>query len=143
MTSGDVVYSLRFSLIKILPGPGFELRSTAGESSVLTARLYMLYNVKLFYYIRLLIYRVSARHQQDTSKAPARHQQGTSKAPTRHQQGTSKTPARHQQGNSKATARHQQGNSKAPARHQQGTSKIPARHQQDTSTHIHVQTIHT
>ena len=37
MTTGDVVYSLKFSLIKILPEPGFKLRSTAGESSVLTA----------------------------------------------------------------------------------------------------------
>ena len=38
------VYSLRFSLIKILPEPGFDLGSTAGESSVLkTARLHMLY----------------------------------------------------------------------------------------------------
>ena len=43
MTTGDVVYSLRFSLIKILPGPGFDLGSTAGESCVLTARLHMLY----------------------------------------------------------------------------------------------------
>ena len=34
MTTGGVVYSLRFSLIKILPEPGFELRSTAGESGV-------------------------------------------------------------------------------------------------------------
>ena len=39
MTTGDVVYSLRFSLIKILPEPGFDLGSTAGESCVLTARL--------------------------------------------------------------------------------------------------------
>ena len=31
MTTGDVVYSLRFSLIKILPEPGFDLGSTAGE----------------------------------------------------------------------------------------------------------------
>ena len=37
MTTGDVVYSLRFSLIKILPEPGFDLGSTAGESCVLTA----------------------------------------------------------------------------------------------------------
>ena len=42
MTTGDVVYSLRFSLIKILPEPGFDLGSTAGESCVLTARLHML-----------------------------------------------------------------------------------------------------
>ena len=41
MTTGDVVYSPRFSLIKIFPEPGFELRSPAGESSVLTARLHM------------------------------------------------------------------------------------------------------
>ena len=40
MTTGDVVYSLRFSLIKILPEPGFDLGSTAGESCVLTARLH-------------------------------------------------------------------------------------------------------
>ena len=43
MTTGDVVYSLRFSLIKILPEPGFDLGSTAGKSCVLTARLHMLY----------------------------------------------------------------------------------------------------
>ena len=43
MTTGDVVYSLRFSLIKIWPEPGFDLGSTAGESGVLTARLPMLY----------------------------------------------------------------------------------------------------
>ena len=43
MTTGDVVYSLRFSLIKILPEPGFNLGSTAGESCVLNARLHMLY----------------------------------------------------------------------------------------------------
>ena len=42
MTTGDVVYSLRFSLIKILPEPGFDLGSTAGESCVLTARLHTL-----------------------------------------------------------------------------------------------------
>ena len=42
MTTGDVVYSLRFSLIKILPEPGFDLGSTAGESCKLTARLHML-----------------------------------------------------------------------------------------------------
>ena len=42
MTTGDVVYSLRFSLIKILPEPGFDLGLTAGESCVLTARLPML-----------------------------------------------------------------------------------------------------
>ena len=34
MTTGDVVYSLRFSLIKILP---------AGQSSVLTARLHSIW----------------------------------------------------------------------------------------------------
>ena len=45
MTTGDVVYSLRFSLIKILPEPGFDLGSTAGESCVLTARLHMLYEI--------------------------------------------------------------------------------------------------
>ena len=41
MTTGDVlvVYSLSFSLIKILPGPGFDLGSTAGESCVLAAYL--------------------------------------------------------------------------------------------------------
>ena len=44
MTTGDVVYSLRFSLIKILPEPRFDLGSTAGESCVLTARLHMLYD---------------------------------------------------------------------------------------------------
>ena len=33
---------MRFSLIKLLPEPGFNLGSTAGESSVLTARLHML-----------------------------------------------------------------------------------------------------
>ena len=43
MATGDVVYSLIFSLIKILPEPEFDLGSTAGESSVLTARLHMLY----------------------------------------------------------------------------------------------------
>ena len=42
MTTGDVVYSLRFSLIKILPELGFDLGMIAGESSVLTARLHML-----------------------------------------------------------------------------------------------------
>ena len=35
-----VIYSLRFSLIKILPEPVFKLGSTAGESSVLTSRLH-------------------------------------------------------------------------------------------------------
>ena len=40
---GDVVYRLKFSLIKILPEPRFELRSTAGVFSVLTARIHMLY----------------------------------------------------------------------------------------------------
>ena len=49
MTTGDVVYSLRFSLIKILPEPGFDLGSTAGESCVLTARLHMLYCSTLWY----------------------------------------------------------------------------------------------
>ena len=43
MATGNVVYSLRFSLIKILPEPGFDLGSTAGESSVLTAKLHILY----------------------------------------------------------------------------------------------------
>ena len=47
MTTGDVVYSLRFSLIKILPEPVFDLGSTAGESSVLTARLHLLYDAKI------------------------------------------------------------------------------------------------
>ena len=42
MTTGDVVYSLRFSPIKILPEPGFDLGSTAGEASVLTARLHIM-----------------------------------------------------------------------------------------------------
>ena len=42
MTTGDVVYSLRFSLIKILPEPGFDLGSAAGDSCMLTARLHML-----------------------------------------------------------------------------------------------------
>ena len=41
MATGNVVYSLRFSLIKILPEPGFDLGSTV--SSVLTAKLHMLY----------------------------------------------------------------------------------------------------
>ena len=45
MTAGDVVYSLRISLIKILPEPGFDLGSTAGESCVLTARLHI--NMKI------------------------------------------------------------------------------------------------
>ena len=49
MTTGDVVYSLRFSLIKILPEPGFDLGSTAEESCVLTARLHMLYCLPLDY----------------------------------------------------------------------------------------------
>ena len=44
MATGDVVYSLRFSLIKILPESGFDLGSTAGEFCVLTARLHMLYS---------------------------------------------------------------------------------------------------
>ena len=44
MVTGDVVYSLRFSQIKILPEPGFDLGSTAGESCVLNARLHMLSN---------------------------------------------------------------------------------------------------
>ena len=44
MTTGDVVYSLRFFTHQSAePGPGFELRSTAGESRMLTARLHMLY----------------------------------------------------------------------------------------------------
>ena len=43
MTTRDVVYNLRFSLAKILPEPGFDLGSTAGESCVLTARLHMQY----------------------------------------------------------------------------------------------------
>ena len=51
MTTGDVVYSLRFSLIKILPEPGFDLGSTAGESCVLTARLHMLDNNFSFHII--------------------------------------------------------------------------------------------
>ena len=43
MTTGDVVYSLRYSLIKSAePEPGFDLGSTAGESSTLTTRLHML-----------------------------------------------------------------------------------------------------
>ena len=46
MTTEDVVYSLRFSLIKVLPEPGFHLCSTVGESCVLTARLHMLYNMQ-------------------------------------------------------------------------------------------------
>ena len=37
MTTGDGVYSLRFSLVKILPELRFDLGSTAGESGVLTA----------------------------------------------------------------------------------------------------------
>ena len=41
MTTGDVVHSLRFSLIKIFPESGFDLGSTSGESSVLTTRLHM------------------------------------------------------------------------------------------------------
>ena len=49
MTTGDVVYSLRFSLIKILPEPGFDLGSTAGESCVLTARLHMLYYIEFVF----------------------------------------------------------------------------------------------
>ena len=49
MTTGDVVYSLRFSLIKILPEPGFDPGSTAGESCVLTARLHMLYGIRPVY----------------------------------------------------------------------------------------------
>ena len=58
MTTGDVVYSLRFSLIKILPEPGFDLGSTAGESCVLTARLHMLYKNKRILILRSVIYRV-------------------------------------------------------------------------------------
>ena len=34
------IYNLRFSPIKILPESGFDLGSTTGESSVLTARLH-------------------------------------------------------------------------------------------------------
>ena len=34
MTTGDVVYSLRFSLIKILPEPGFDLGSTQDSPAV-------------------------------------------------------------------------------------------------------------
>ena len=49
MTTGDVVYSLRFSHIKILPEPGFDLGLTAGESSVLIARLHMLYTLHRIY----------------------------------------------------------------------------------------------
>ena len=41
MTTGDVVYSLRISLIKILPEPGFDLGSRVGESRVLTAKLHI------------------------------------------------------------------------------------------------------
>ena len=47
MTTGDVIYSLRFSLIKILPEPGFDLGSTAGESCVLTARLHMSFHSQM------------------------------------------------------------------------------------------------
>ena len=48
MTTGDVVYSLRFSLIKSAePEPGFDHRSTAGESSMLTIRLHILYIIVL------------------------------------------------------------------------------------------------
>ena len=58
MTTGDVVYSLRFSLIKILPEPGFDLGSTAGESCVLTARLHMLYiYIYIYIYIAIIIIR--------------------------------------------------------------------------------------
>ena len=56
MTTGDVVYSLRFSLIKILPEPGFDLGSTAGESCVLTARLHMLYSSGIALVIKILTY---------------------------------------------------------------------------------------
>ena len=43
MTTGDVVYSLRFFTHQnAKPEPKFKLRSTAGESSMLTARLHML-----------------------------------------------------------------------------------------------------
>ena len=45
MTTGDVVYSLRFSLIKILHEPGFDLGLTAEESRVRTAKLHMLYTI--------------------------------------------------------------------------------------------------
>ena len=39
----DVVYSLRLSLIKIIPEPGFDLGSTWEGFSVLTTRLHMLH----------------------------------------------------------------------------------------------------
>ena len=51
MTTGYVVYGMRFSLIKLLPEPGFDLESTAGESSVLTARLHMLYGVRALLFL--------------------------------------------------------------------------------------------
>ena len=40
MTTGDVVYSLRFSLIKILPEPG---ECGVPQGSVLGARMYAMY----------------------------------------------------------------------------------------------------
>ena len=44
MTTGNVVYSLRFFTYQNAePDPRFKLRLTAGESSMLTARLHMLY----------------------------------------------------------------------------------------------------
>ena len=49
MTTGDGVYSLRFSLIKILPEHGFDLGSTTGESRVLTARLHYYSMLKLMF----------------------------------------------------------------------------------------------
>ena len=49
MTTGDEVYSLRFfSHQSAEPEPGFELGSTAGESSMLTARLHMLYQMQIW-----------------------------------------------------------------------------------------------
>ena len=57
MTTGDVVYSLRFFTHQSAePEPGFELRSTAAESSMLTARLHMLYNMHVIsYYIHIIV----------------------------------------------------------------------------------------
>ena len=55
MTTGDVVYSLRFSLIKILPEPGFNLGSTA-ESPVclpLDYTCYMLFSIYINYLIQV------------------------------------------------------------------------------------------
>ena len=62
MTTGDVVYSLRFSLIKILPEPGFDLGSTAGESCVLTARLNMLLCYIILYQYMPLVRVVDVFH---------------------------------------------------------------------------------